>query len=90
MLSQVVLQILTPGANHEVLQDWWKEAEAKVSKLQRKGLNSLVILVAWWLWKHKNSCVFEGVSPNTDKILQNIQEDAKLWGLAGAKPLRSL
>jgi hypothetical protein len=31
----------------------------------RKGLNSLIILVAWEIWKHRNACVFEGVVPCT-------------------------
>jgi hypothetical protein len=31
-----------------------------------------------------------GPSPNINKILQDIQEDAKLWGMAGAKALRRL
>jgi hypothetical protein len=50
----------------------------------------LVILVAWWLWKHRNTCVFEGASPNTRDILQHIQEDATLWGMAGARGLRGI
>jgi hypothetical protein len=37
-----------------------------------KGFNSLVILVAWWFWKHRNACVFYGASPNISAILQNI------------------
>jgi hypothetical protein len=45
---------------------------------------------AWWLWKHRNSCVFDGASPNISTIMQHIQEDVTLWGLAGAKDLRRL
>jgi hypothetical protein len=41
----------------------------------------MVILVAWWLWKHRNACVFDGVAPSTGTILQHIHEDATLWGL---------
>jgi hypothetical protein len=50
----------------------------------------LVILVAWWIWKHRNACVFYGVSPNTNTVLQQIQEDARLWEMVGAKALRRL
>ncbi|KAL5680613.1 hypothetical protein ACJX0J_006998 [Zea mays] len=35
----------------------------KFSKDKRKGMNYIVILVAWELWKHINSCVFNGLKP---------------------------
>jgi hypothetical protein len=34
--------------------------------------------------------VFYAASPNVDTLLQNIQEDATLRGIAGASALRSL
>jgi hypothetical protein len=67
-----------------------KEAECQVPKNQKRGFNSLVILVAWWLWKHRNECVFDGASPNISISMQHIHEDVVLWGLAGAKDLRRL
>jgi hypothetical protein len=65
-------------------------AEGLVPVLHRNGFNTLVILVAWWIWKHRNACVLDGVSPNTSSVLQHIHEDARLWELAGAKALRRL
>jgi hypothetical protein len=41
---------------------WCKTIKATPKEI-RKGLNSLIILVAWELWKHRNACVFEGASP---------------------------
>jgi hypothetical protein len=38
---------------------WWKRAIAAAAKEVRKGLNSLIILVAWDIWKHRNARVFE-------------------------------
>jgi hypothetical protein len=66
---------------------WWGEMERRVQKDKRKGFNSLVILVAWWIWKHCNACIFEGASP---ALLQNIKEDAGLWCGAGPATLGSL
>ncbi|XP_039853738.1 uncharacterized protein LOC120712091 isoform X2 [Panicum virgatum] len=54
----------------------WKKAERKLRKQHRKGFNSLCILGAWILWKHRNACVFEGVSPNlqiADKLHSQMQ-----------------
>lgn len=44
-----------------VLQEWWRTAHLWVPKHQRKGFDSLVILVVWCIWKHRNACVFEGL-----------------------------
>jgi hypothetical protein len=50
----------------------------------------MVALVAWWLWKHRNTCVFEGASPSISIIVQDIKEDTRMWCLAGATGLRKI
>ena len=62
----------------------------QIEKQHRKGFNSLVVLVAWWIWKHRNACVFEGASPNVNALVQEIRDEANLWCMAEAKGLRSL
>jgi hypothetical protein len=57
--------------------------ESKVPKQYRPGFNSLVTLVAWCLWKHRNSCVFDG-------MIQDIKDDGRIWCMVGAKELSSL
>jgi ribosomal protein L30/L7E len=47
-------------------------------------------LVSWRLWKQRNACVFDGVSPSIRSMLQEIHEDVKLWGMTGAKDIRQL
>jgi hypothetical protein len=44
-LNKVGLHHLTPGLTASIFQDWWKEAECQVQKNQKRGFNSLVILV---------------------------------------------
>ncbi|GJN04465.1 hypothetical protein PR202_ga22015 [Eleusine coracana subsp. coracana] len=51
------------------LNPWWSSVEASVDKAARKGLNSLIILGSWTLWKHRNDCVFNGASPNLSTAL---------------------
>jgi hypothetical protein len=53
----------------------------------RKGFNSLVVLGAWVIWKHRNSCVFNGVPPSVPSILLMAREEALLWTVAKAKAL---
>jgi hypothetical protein len=90
ILNKVGLLPLAPEITDVVFQDWWRKAEQKVPNSKRKGFNSLVILVSWRLWKQRNTCVFDGVSPSIRSMLQEIHEDVKLWGMAGAKDIRQL
>ncbi|WVZ97154.1 hypothetical protein U9M48_042709 [Paspalum notatum var. saurae] len=78
------------GLSDNIFVEWWRQATQQVPRHSRKGFNSLVVLVAWWIWKHKNMCVFKGASPSLDNILSNVKDEARLWCMAGAKGLRSL
>jgi hypothetical protein len=42
------------------------------------------------LWKHRNSCVFQGTQPSMSNIMQEHCDEHHLWGLAGAQELLSL
>jgi hypothetical protein len=88
VLSMVGLQQCMPTHNDSVFQEWCRHFLSLILSQQRKGFNSLV-LVAWWLWKHRNACVFEGAAPSVLKIFQDIEE-ASLWCMAGAKALSNL
>jgi hypothetical protein len=56
----------------------------KVAKQKSGDFNSMVTLVAWWMWKHCNTCVFDKVSPSVPMIIKDIKEEAMLWCLAEA------
>lgn len=47
VLRSVGLQAVAPDQANTVFKDWWAIAEQRISKEQRKGFNTLVILVAW-------------------------------------------
>jgi len=72
------------------LADWWKKSWRKIPKQHRKGFNSLVILGAWILWKHRNACVFDKSAPNLQSALQAFKDELHLWQVAGAKGLAEL
>ncbi|GJN14346.1 hypothetical protein PR202_gb01163 [Eleusine coracana subsp. coracana] len=54
------------------------------------GFNTLVILGAWYLWKHRNAGVFEGSLPSVQVLLNNLKHEAQLWTFAGACGLKVL
>ncbi len=42
---------------------WWWKVVKEIPKEQRKGLNSLIIVVDWEIWKDQNDYMFNGSSP---------------------------
>jgi hypothetical protein len=65
-LHWVQLQDLTPQLDNNSFLEWWRKLSNQAIGLVKKGLNSIIILEAWTIWKHRNRCVFDGVTPNLD------------------------
>ena len=65
---------LSPQPSDTHFSSWWCKSINGLPKDPKKGLNSLIIMVAWELWKHRNFCVFEGGSPSIQLVLQNVRE----------------
>jgi hypothetical protein len=61
-----------------------------VPKQIHDGLNSLISLMLWYLWKHCNACIFDKMSPSVPRIILDINSEAALWSMTGAKGLMNL
>jgi hypothetical protein len=61
-----------------------------VSGLTRKGLDSLLILGAWMIWKLINRVVFDGVTPSFSLLLEFVHAEREKWQAAGARGLSFL
>jgi hypothetical protein len=70
--------------------DWWLGTRKRVYKLQRKGFNSLVLLVAWSLWKERNRWVHERCALQPVALAPLILEEARMWSHTGFAEIRSL
>lgn len=81
LLQSVCLHILAPQPAETSFDDRWDKAIEKVSNQVKKGLNFVVILVAWSAWNHCNRCVFNGVPPDLNGIYNAIKEELRLWSL---------
>lgn len=72
VLSGVNLQAVAPTSQDHSFQEWWRRAGRRVSAEHRKAFNTLVMLVAWETWKHRNRCVFDGMAPSIQELLEVI------------------
>ena len=89
ILQQLDLSRLTPNRRSS-FAEWWKKAGRKLQKHLRKGFNSFCILGAWTIWKHRNTCVFDGVAPNLQQAVQAFKDEVQAWLCTGAKGLSTL
>ncbi|KAG0516531.1 hypothetical protein BDA96_09G011000 [Sorghum bicolor] len=53
----------------------WCSTNKGIPRGSCKGLNSLIILVAWELWKYRNACVFEGARPSIEVLHQSVANE---------------
>ncbi|WVZ53201.1 hypothetical protein U9M48_004174 [Paspalum notatum var. saurae] len=90
VLQKINLHAVSPPEASSRLTSWWSQSSRALPKDARKGFNSLVILVSWELWKHRNACVFEGVRPDVRAVLFAIVSEGQLWCRAGAVGLQEL
>ncbi|WVZ52504.1 hypothetical protein U9M48_003557 [Paspalum notatum var. saurae] len=89
LLRELKLNVLPPTSSSRFCS-WWKRTATSLEKSLRKGFNSLVILVSWELWKHRNACVFDGVRPQAQTVLTQVAAEGHLWCLARALGLHDL
>ena len=90
LLSLFGVTTLAPQPSDQSFQDWWRKVDEAGSGEVRKGLNSLVILGAWSIWRHRNDCVFNGSVPNVNVALRLARDETYCWSSAGAKGLSML
>jgi hypothetical protein len=90
IFHQLGLLQLAPQPSVSRFPGWWKRTVAAVPKGLRRGLNSLIMLVAWEIWKHRNRCVFDNSRPCVEEVLKAVNVEGGLWCLAGASKLQEL
>ena len=93
-MKSVGLQHHAPNLESSSFEDWWEGVDVVSVDLAynglHKGLNSLIILGAWAIWNHRNSCVFNGVQPSQSMVINWVKEEAHLWYRAGARDLSNI
>jgi hypothetical protein len=86
----VGLGAFAPQVSKISFQEWWRRVLSSVSTPNRKGLNSLIVLGAWMLWRHRNNCVFNGAAPRLATALVMVGEQLVTCNMVGEKGLATI
>jgi Leucine-rich repeat (LRR) protein len=82
LLNPHGLLALVPHPDSE-LAHWWLASRKRVPKPQRRSFDSLVLLVAWSLWKERNRRVFQHEAVQPVGLLRLVGAEGAEWMLAG-------
>jgi hypothetical protein len=80
----------TPPVAGDDFTAWWASALRATPRALRKGTSSMILLTAWWIWKHRNAAVFDNTQPSVASLLDTIKAEAREWADAGARGVRQL
>ncbi|GJN14583.1 hypothetical protein PR202_gb01427 [Eleusine coracana subsp. coracana] len=84
-LQRVGLGFFAPQPSNISFEDWWRWASSSANNTLKNSLDSLIILGAWSLWRHRNDCVFNDTSRNLATALTMAGDEGKLWSMAGQR-----
>lgn len=83
LLSPLGLDVLVP-AQQEDFAVWWLHERKRIDKASRPTADSLILLVAWNLRKHRNGVVFcRYAAPDLTRVRNDIVQEAEEWVEAG-------
>jgi hypothetical protein len=69
---------------------WFTTVAERESSTRGKGIQSLLILVCWALWRERNARVFDDREKQTSRLVVGIKDEVWLWVRAGAKLLADI
>jgi len=69
---------------------WWSHTRKLVPKSTRRGFDTLVVLIAWILWKERNDRIFDRRVRTIQEVCVRIEDEITAWSQAGFRHLDSL
>lgn len=88
---QVASLILANWNNSSTMGDWFTDMVAAADpSILRPGLQSMVTLTIWEIWRERNNLVFRKETRTVRQIMYSIQDEARTWRFAGNRDLDML
>jgi hypothetical protein len=66
---------------------WWLRQRVRIDASLKPAFDSLILLVAWMVWKERNGRTFSRQASGLRELLMKIIREADDWVLAGFKTL---
>ena len=66
------------------LREWWVHTRGSFTGATRRKLDTVIVLVAWKVWRERNRRVFDKILKPTNVLIEHIKNEAKQWNLASA------
>jgi len=85
ILQQFGLQAVAPQLDEHCFIDWCARASIRFSGLVKKGVDSIIILGSWLVWKHCNYYVFDWGTPSLSRVMTTFREDVQQWSVVGVQ-----
>jgi hypothetical protein len=83
-------QVLNPFGWHHLapsepspFDEWWTVVHKQVVKERRNAFNSIVVLVMWSIWLHRNDTVFGRRVLTEGQLIARILTNVEEWCRAG-------
>lgn len=71
-------------------EDYWTAVRGALQRKQKRSLDSCIILVAWMIWKERNSIAFRREITSVDLLLVRICDEFSHWHIVGVLCLEAL
>jgi hypothetical protein len=65
------------------LWKWWLACRKGIGKYDRKGFDTFGLLIAWSLWRERNSHMFSALAVQPQALVEQIRGSRRLWLAAG-------
>nr|TKW30598.1 hypothetical protein SEVIR_2G048700v2 [Setaria viridis] len=72
-------QHLTPNPSEYSPADRWTRSRKRLERIARKSFDSLVVLVAWFIWLERNAQTFNRHQRTADLLVKDITEEISDW-----------
>ena len=86
LLHPIHLLVLAPDSEADIAE-WWLHQRRRLDGASRTLFDSLLLLIAWSLWKERNNRTFGRPTSSVHSVVQAVIREGQDWVLGGFAPV---